>query len=77
MSIMFKMGRAQRGSTYVPKVGEVIMQEMPEGSDPKFRTVVGDGTTPVDDLPSLIPYDLHARVSRLEEELKELKGRLP
>lgn len=73
MSVMFKMGRTKTGGNYVPAVGEVLMQEMPDGS---FRTVVGDGTTGVDDLPSLIPYDLHDRVRRLEKELDDLKRRL-
>ncbi len=74
MSIKFNMGRTRWGSTYVPTLGEVLMQEMPDGS---FRTIVGDGVTPVDDLPPLMPYDLHERVRRLEKELDDLKARLP
>ena len=75
MQAYFKMGQATRTSTYVPKLGEVLMQEIDDGSgEKKYRTVVGDGKTGVNDLPSLADYGLHERVIRLEQEVEKLKA---
>jgi hypothetical protein len=76
MSAYFNMGRAVKTSTYIPRLGEVILHEMDEYSGEKqWRTVVGDGKTPVHDLPALADYGLHERVIRLEKEVEKLKER--
>lgn len=74
MRAEFKLGRAKRGCNHILKLGEVALQEIDERGV-SYRTVVGDGKTPMNDLPSLADYDLHERVVRLEREVKELKSR--
>lgn len=78
MGAYFRMGRYGKDSDYVPRLGEVIMHETDNYSGEKqYRTVVGDGKTPVYDLPSLADYDLHERVVRLEREVERLKSDAP
>lgn len=78
MGAYFNMGRASNTSTYIPRLGEVMLHEMDDGSGEKqYRTVVGDGKTPVYDLPTLADYDLHERVVRLEREVERLKSDAP
>ena len=75
MSAYFNMGRALKTSAYVPRLGEVMLHEMDDHSGGKqWRTVVGDGKSPVNDLPTLADYSLHERVVRLEKEVEELKA---
>lgn len=78
MGAYFNMGRVGKDSDYVPRLGEVILHETDNYSgDKQYRTVVGDGRTPVGDLPSLADYDLHERVVRLEKEVERLKSDAP
>lgn len=78
MGAYFQMGRYGKDSDYTPRLGEVILHEIDDGSGEKqYRTVVGDGKTPVRDLPSLADYDLHERVVRLEREMERLKSDSP
>lgn len=75
MGAYFQMGRYSKDSDYAPRLGEVILHEMQTtGGEKQYRTVVGDGKTPVGDLPTLADYDLHERVVRLERELERLKS---
>jgi len=78
MGAYFQMGRYGKDSDYVPRLGEVILHETQTlGSEKQYRTVVGDGKTPVGDLPTLADYDLHERVVRLEREVERLKSDSP
>lgn len=78
MGAYFRMGQYGKDSDYIPRLGEVIMHEMQTfGGNKEYRTVVGDGKTPVYDLPTLADYDLHERVVRLEREVERLKSDAP
>ena len=78
MRAYFNMDRAGKDSDYTPRLGEVLLHELDDGSGEKqYRTVAGDGKTPVKDLPSLADYDLHERVVRLEREVERLKSDAP
>ena len=75
MGAYFRMGQVGRESDYIPRLGEVILHEMDGVSGEKnYRTVVGDGRTPVGDLPSLADYDLNERVACLEREMERLRS---
>jgi hypothetical protein len=73
MRAEFIMGKFSTNSPYVPKRGETIQYD--RLGDGSWLTIhVGDGKTPVKDLPAIADYDLHERVRVLEEELVKLKN---
>lgn len=71
MKALFMLGRAKNDSTYVPYLGEILLREETDG---RIQTLVGDGKTAAKDLLPLVTYDLHTRVSKLEEEVKNLRS---
>jgi len=67
------MGKAPQNSLYIPKRGETIQYD--RLGDGTWLTVhVGDGKTPVKDLPAIADYDIHERVRILEEKIAKLEN---
>ena len=71
---MFKLGKLSKYSEYIPCAGEVVLREDLDRNE--IHTLIGDGKTPTKDLPKFLPYDIHERVSRLEEEVRNLKNKV-
>jgi hypothetical protein len=69
----FIMGKASQNSTYIPKRGEAIQYD--NLGDGTWLTIhVGDGKTPITDLPAIADYDLRERVRILEEKIAKLEN---
>lgn len=73
MRAEFLIDKAKQDCVHVLKLGEVALKEVQSESGISYRTVVGDGKTSVNDLPSLADYDIHSRVVALEQEIKKLR----
>lgn len=71
----FGISRAKEGCNHIPRLGEVCMYQYDKAND-GWDTRVGDGKTPVKDLPRLASYDIYARVAKLEEEIETLKQKI-
>jgi hypothetical protein len=73
MRAEFLMGKASKDSPYIPKRGETIQYD--RLGDGTWLTIhVGDGKTPVKDLPAIADYDIRERVRILEEKIAKLEN---
>ena len=69
MSFEILLARAKKGSSGVPKMGEMVMYD--DGINIALR--VGDGKTAIKDLPPLPNHDIYQKVADLEKEIEQLK----
>ena len=68
MSLIFMIKRCSNNSNHIPKLGEIFLYQQDKN---EWETKVGDGITEAKNLPSL--YDIHKKVSKLEEEIEKIK----
>lgn len=73
MKAYFRIGRAKTGCDHILRVGEVCQYQYDNNND-LWDTRIGDGKTPIKDLPPLASYDIYTRVSQLEKEIEKLKN---
>ena len=73
MKALLMLGRAKNDSEYIPYFGEVLLREETNG---EVQTLVGDGKTAAKDLLPFFTYDVHKRILKLEEEIKNLKSKI-
>lgn len=73
MGAKLNIGKAKAGCSYVPDLSEVVQYQYDSYND-LWDIRIGDGKTPVKDLPRLANYDIYERVSILEEEVAKLKN---
>lgn len=73
MRAYFSIGKYRNGSQYVPRLAEVNIYQRINECD-IWDVVIGDGKTPIKDLPRLANYDIYERVKILEEEISKLKN---
>jgi len=72
MRAMLKIGPVKQNDVYVPQRGEVVQYD--RLGDGSWLTLhVGDGKNTVPNLPTVVDYDLHDRVLKLETEIAKLK----
>ena len=70
---MLKIGLVNPDGKYIPQRGEVIQYD--RLGDGSWLTLhVGDGRNLVKNLPTVVDYDLHERIVKLEIELAQLKN---
>ena len=68
MQAFFQLARCKNNSNHIPRLGEIFLYQK-DGNNWDIK--VGDGITEAKDLPTL--YDIHERVSKLEQEIQKLK----
>jgi hypothetical protein len=73
MRAKLMLGKASLNSPYVPELGEVVQYDR-LGDGTVITTHIGDGKTPVKNLPPLPSYDIYERVRILEEKIAKLEN---
>lgn len=73
MGAYFGVSEAKNGCPHILRLGEVCLYQYDSHND-LWDTRIGDGKTPVKDLPRLANYDIYERVRILEEEVERLKN---
>lgn len=73
MNGYFGISKARQNCGHIPRLGEVCQYQYDSDND-LWDTRIGDGKTPVKDLPRLANYDIYERVRILEEEVEKLKN---
>ena len=74
MNGSFSLPKAKKDCDIIPKLGELLLYQYDSISE-LWDTRIGDGKTPVKDLPRLANYDIYERVAKLEKEIEQLKNR--
>lgn len=70
---MVGVSKARYNCTHIAALGEVCMYQYDQIHD-LWDVRIGNGKTPVKDLPRLANYDIYERVSKLEQEIERLKN---
>jgi len=73
MNAYFGIGKARNNSSYIPRIGEVVLYEK-DAECQIWDTRIGDGKTPVKDLNPLANRDIYERVSILEEKVAKIEN---
>lgn len=73
MQAYFSLGKAKANCEHILRLGEVCLYQYDPIQD-LWDTRIGDGNTPVKNLPRLANYDIYERVAQLEKEILELKN---
>ncbi|NDC31757.1 MAG: hypothetical protein EBZ58_12680 [Bacteroidetes bacterium] len=73
MNGYFGIGKARHNSSYIPRLGEVILYEK-DVERQVWDARIGDGKTPAKDLLPLASKDIYERVSVLEEKVAKLEN---
>jgi hypothetical protein len=74
MNGYYSLPKAKKDCDVIPKLGELLLYQY-DGVAELWDTRIGDGKTPVKDLPRLANYDIYERVAKLEIEIEQLKNR--
>jgi len=69
----FGIGKAKASCAHILRLGEVCMYQYDPVED-LWDVRIGDGKTPVKDLPRLANYDIYERVAQLEKEILDIKN---
>lgn len=72
MGIRAMVCRAKFNCSTVLPLGEICLYQYNPAED-LWDTRIGDGKTPVKDLPRLANHDIYERVAKLEQEISALK----
>lgn len=72
MNGYFGISKARQNCDHIPRLGEVCQYQY-DSNNNLWDTRIGDGKTPVKDLPRLANYDIYERVAKLEIEVANLK----